>query len=75
VGALVRPLGGWMADKLGGARVTLWNFVAMVAVGLLVVLQFLPGRRCGRWQLHRLPGRASCCCLPPPASATAAPSA
>jgi NNP family nitrate/nitrite transporter-like MFS transporter len=43
LGALARPLGGWMADRLGGARVTLWAFVAMVA-GLLVVLQCLPGR-------------------------------
>ncbi len=41
VGALVRPLGGWLSDKLGGARVTLWNFVAMV-LGILGVLAFLP---------------------------------
>ena len=27
IGSLSRPLGGWMADKLGGARVTLWVFV------------------------------------------------
>jgi NNP family nitrate/nitrite transporter-like MFS transporter len=41
VGALIRPLGGWLSDKLGGARVTLWNFIAMV-VGVLGVLYFLP---------------------------------
>ena len=41
VGALIRPLGGWLADKLGGARVTLWNFVVMAA-GVLGVLAFLP---------------------------------
>ncbi|MFZ4701534.1 MAG: MFS transporter, partial [Candidatus Methylumidiphilus sp.] len=29
VGALVRPVGGWLADKLGGARVTFWNFIIM----------------------------------------------
>jgi len=41
VGAVVRPFGGWMADKLGGARVTLWNFIVMAcAVG--GVLYFLP---------------------------------
>ncbi len=28
VGALSRPPGGWIADKLGGARVTFWNFIA-----------------------------------------------
>lgn len=41
IGALIRPLGGWLADKLGGARVTLWTFVAM-AVGVAGVLAFLP---------------------------------
>jgi MFS transporter, NNP family, nitrate/nitrite transporter len=41
VGALIRPLGGWLSDKLGGARVTFWTFVAMV-VGVLGVLYFLP---------------------------------
>jgi NNP family nitrate/nitrite transporter-like MFS transporter len=29
VGSLARPLGGLLADKIGGARVTFWNFVAM----------------------------------------------
>ena len=41
VGALSRPLGGWVADKLGGARVTYWNFILM-ALAVLGVLQFLP---------------------------------
>ncbi len=41
VGALIRPFGGWLADKLGGARVTFWNFIVMaLAVG--GVLYFLP---------------------------------
>ncbi|MGG1943421.1 NarK family nitrate/nitrite MFS transporter [Trinickia sp. NRRL B-1857] len=41
IGAIVRPFGGWLADKLGGARVTMWNFVVMaLAVG--GVLFFLP---------------------------------
>lgn len=31
VGSVVRPLGGLLADKIGGARVTFWNFVAMTA--------------------------------------------
>jgi NNP family nitrate/nitrite transporter-like MFS transporter len=29
VGSIVRPLGGLLADKIGGAKVTFWNFVAM----------------------------------------------
>ena len=41
VSALSRPLGGWLADKLGGAQVTFWNFIAM-AVGVTGVLYFLP---------------------------------
>ena len=41
VGAVVRPFGGWLADKLGGARVTFWNFIVMaLAVG--GVLYYLP---------------------------------
>lgn len=31
VGSVARPFGGLLADKIGGARVTFWNFVAMAA--------------------------------------------
>src|SRR5207244_10346896 len=31
VGSLSRPLGGLLADKIGGAKVTFWNFIAMRA--------------------------------------------
>jgi NNP family nitrate/nitrite transporter-like MFS transporter len=41
IGALIRPLGGWLADRFGGARVTLWTFVLML-VAALGVLSFLP---------------------------------
>ena len=37
LGSLVRPVGGVLADRLGGARVTAWTFVAM-AGGAAVVL-------------------------------------
>ena len=30
VGALIRPVGGWLSDKLGGARVTQWDTWIMV---------------------------------------------
>ncbi|MBY0573864.1 MAG: NarK family nitrate/nitrite MFS transporter [Undibacterium sp.] len=30
-GALARPIGGMLSDKVGGARLTFWVFVAMVA--------------------------------------------
>jgi MFS transporter, NNP family, nitrate/nitrite transporter len=41
VGALIRPLGGWLSDKVGGAKVTLWNFVVM-ALAAGGVIAFLP---------------------------------
>jgi NNP family nitrate/nitrite transporter-like MFS transporter len=41
LGALVRPFGGWLADRVGGATVTLWNFVAMLAAAVGVAA-FLP---------------------------------
>jgi NNP family nitrate/nitrite transporter-like MFS transporter len=41
VGALIRPFGGWLADKMGGARVTFWNFIVM-ALAVIGVLYFLP---------------------------------
>jgi NNP family nitrate/nitrite transporter-like MFS transporter len=46
VGALVRPVGGWLADRLGGATVTLWNFVIMIAA-VFGVLYFLPSGASG----------------------------
>jgi NNP family nitrate/nitrite transporter-like MFS transporter len=30
VGALIRPLGGWLSDKVGGARVTHWDTIIMI---------------------------------------------
>jgi NNP family nitrate/nitrite transporter-like MFS transporter len=41
IGALIRPLGGWLSDRLGGGRVTFWNFVVMF-VAALAVFGFLP---------------------------------
>ncbi len=35
VGALARPVGGWLADKWGGARVTQWDTWIMVAATVL----------------------------------------
>ncbi len=40
VGAISRASTGWLADRWGGARVTLWVFVAMIA-GTLGVVHFL----------------------------------
>jgi len=40
VGALFRPFGGWLADKIGGARVTFWVYVVM-AISVVAVMFFL----------------------------------
>jgi NNP family nitrate/nitrite transporter-like MFS transporter len=37
LGSLVRPVGGRLADRFGGARITLWNFLAMAAATGLVI--------------------------------------
>lgn len=37
LGSLIRPVGGVLADRLGGALVTFWNFVAMAAGAGLVL--------------------------------------
>lgn len=34
IGALIRPIGGWVSDKLGGARVTQWCSILMIAAAL-----------------------------------------
>jgi MFS transporter, NNP family, nitrate/nitrite transporter len=50
VGAVIRPFGGWLSDKLGGAPVTFWNFIAM-AVAVVGVLYFLPKGAAGAMAL------------------------
>ncbi|MBB5174818.1 MFS transporter [Texcoconibacillus texcoconensis] len=37
IGALIRPVGGWMSDKLGGAIVTFWDIVIMIAATFGVI--------------------------------------
>lgn len=37
LGSLIRPIGGTLADRLGGARVTFWNFLAMVAATAVII--------------------------------------
>ncbi|NHD16854.1 MULTISPECIES: nitrate/nitrite transporter [unclassified Actinopolyspora] len=37
IGSVARPLGGWFSDRIGGARITMWNFLGLAAgtVGVL----------------------------------------
>ncbi|MEU3146759.1 MULTISPECIES: NarK/NasA family nitrate transporter [unclassified Streptomyces] len=38
LGSLIRPVGGRLADRYGGSRITLWNFVGMgAATGVLIL--------------------------------------
>jgi NNP family nitrate/nitrite transporter-like MFS transporter len=37
VGSVARPLGGLLADKNGGTKVTFWNFIAMTVATLCVI--------------------------------------
>lgn len=38
IGSLIRPVGGWMADRFGGAKVTLVNFVGMALATAVVIM-------------------------------------
>jgi NNP family nitrate/nitrite transporter-like MFS transporter len=37
LGSVIRPVGGWMADGYGGAKVTFYNFIAMGVATLVVI--------------------------------------
>ncbi|MER7574592.1 nitrate/nitrite transporter [Streptomyces sp. NPDC126514] len=37
LGSLIRPVGGALADRFGGAKITLWNYVAMAAATSVII--------------------------------------
>ncbi len=43
VGALIRPLGGWLSDRIGGAKVTFWNFAVMFLAGIWALMNLPSG--------------------------------
>jgi NNP family nitrate/nitrite transporter-like MFS transporter len=43
LGSLVRPYGGRLADRFGGARVTFWNFLLMAGAATVVLSASLVG--------------------------------
>ncbi|MEW5355458.1 NarK family nitrate/nitrite MFS transporter [Streptomyces sp. 16-176A] len=43
LGSLIRPVGGRLADRYGGARITLWNFVAMAAATAALIAAGMRG--------------------------------
>jgi MFS transporter, NNP family, nitrate/nitrite transporter len=38
LGSLIRPLGGWLADKYGGSKITLYNYVGMGAATAVLIV-------------------------------------
>jgi NNP family nitrate/nitrite transporter-like MFS transporter len=49
IGALSRPLGGWLGDRFGGARVTLWAFVVMALAAFGAILLLGQGQGASFW--------------------------
>jgi MFS transporter, NNP family, nitrate/nitrite transporter len=47
VGSLSRPLGGWLSDRFGGARITFWVFVGMGLATGVAALGVLSGSFAG----------------------------
>lgn len=41
VGSITRPIGGWVSDKMGGARVTLYTFIGMM-LAVFALMWFIP---------------------------------
>ena len=38
LGSLIRPLGGSLSDRIGGVKVTFWNFVLMAVAALICIV-------------------------------------
>lgn len=45
LGALIRPIGGWLSDKIGGAAITFWNLVVMISAVLGVIYFIQPDNK------------------------------
>ncbi|GAA4943056.1 NNP family nitrate/nitrite transporter-like MFS transporter [Actinomycetospora succinea] len=37
LGSLIRPVGGWLSDRVGGVKVTFWNFAGMAVATLVCI--------------------------------------
>jgi len=55
VGSLIRHVGGWLSDKLGGARVTQWDTVVMIASALGVAFYVQAARGAAQPEVYWWP--------------------
>jgi NNP family nitrate/nitrite transporter-like MFS transporter len=55
VGSLARPLGGWISDRWGGARVTQWDTVVMIGAALGVAWCVVAAGQAARPELYLTP--------------------
>jgi NNP family nitrate/nitrite transporter-like MFS transporter len=55
VGSLIRPVGGWLSDRLGGARVTQWDTVVMILSALGVAYYVQAARNSANPEVHWWP--------------------
>ncbi len=55
VGSLIRPVGGWLSDKLGGARVTHWDTIVMILSCLGVAFFVMKARSSATPEQYFLP--------------------
>jgi len=55
VGSLIRPVGGWLSDRLGGARVTQWDTVVMIFSALGVAYFVQAARSADNPEIHWWP--------------------
>ncbi len=55
VGSLIRPVGGWLSDRLGGARVTQWDTVVMILAALGVAYNVQAARGADRPEAYWWP--------------------
>jgi NNP family nitrate/nitrite transporter-like MFS transporter len=76
VGALIRPVGGWISDKVGGSIVTQVISAVMVVASVAVGYVMMQAYGSATPEQY-FPAFLACssCCSPPAASATARPSA
>jgi NNP family nitrate/nitrite transporter-like MFS transporter len=55
VGSLVRPVGGWLSDRFGGAKVTHWDTIVMILATLGVAYFIVQAKAASSPEVYFLP--------------------